>query len=140
MKNISANGRSSTNRSGAANFRRNQMPKTDSTAEHAIENDKLHLVSAVEADHAERDQEHPQANERLLASAATTRDEDVWRGDNPDMVIPSQPAIQMYFNDHRQVVIRQEAAWNDDEDSYVFLAIENIDRFIAKLQQLKAEV
>ena len=110
-----------------------------SKAEQAIENDKLHLVSPTAADIAERDQEHPQANERPLASAGPTHDDEVWRADNPDMVIPSQPAIQMYFNKHRQVVIRQEQLWNDDDDSYVYIAVENIDRFIARLQALKAE-
>jgi hypothetical protein len=110
-----------------------------SEAEQAIENDKLHLVSPVEADQTERDPEHPQANEYPLATAASPSDDDVWHGDNVDIIIPSQPAIQMYFNKHRQVVIRQEAAWNDENDTFLFLAVENIDRFIAKLQQLKAE-
>lgn len=109
------------------------MPK----AEQAIENDKLHLVSPVAADHAERDQEHPQANEQPLASAARTSDDDIWKPNNPDVVMFGQPALAMYLNSQRQVVIRQEQMWNEDDDSYIFVAVENIDRIIDRLQALK---
>lgn len=116
------------------------MQKIDGAAEQAVGNDKLRLVPPVAADNTERDQEHPQATGRSLAtSSSTASDEDVWRGDNPDVVIPSHPAVQMYFNKYRQVVIRQDGALDGNEDSFIFLAVENIDRFIAKLQQLKAE-
>lgn len=115
------------------------MQKIDGAAEQAVGNDKLRLVPPVAADNTERD-EYPQANDRSLAtSSSTASDEDVWRGDNLDMVIPSQPGVQMYFNKYRQVVIRQDGALDDNGDSFIFLAVENIDRFIAKLQQLKAE-
>ena len=50
-----------------------------------------------------------------------------------------QPAIAMYLNNQRQVVIRQEQLWNEEDDSYIFLAVENIDRIIDRLQALKAD-
>ena len=110
-----------------------------SKAEQAIENDKLHLVSTSEAIRADADREHRQTNEVPLASAAPSSDEKVWNPDNPDFVLVSQPAILMYLNTQRQVVIRQEQLWNEEDDSYIYISVENIDLIIARLQSLKAD-
>jgi hypothetical protein len=116
--------------------RRSPIPKT----EQSIDKANLDLVPPLAAIEVHRDGGRPRSNEGpALASAGSTSDENVWRSDNPDVVLVSQPAIVMYLNTQRQVVIRQEQLWNEDDDSYVYISVENIDLIIARLQSLKAD-
>lgn len=111
------------------------MPKT----EQSIDKANLDLVPPLAAIEVHRDA-GPGPNEGpALASAGSTSDQNVWRSDNPDVVLVSQPAIVMYLNTQRQVVIRQEQLWDEDDDSYVYISVENIDPIIARLQELKAD-
>ena len=57
-----------------------------------------------------------------------------WSPDNPDVVLPEQPATAVYMNPWGQVVIRQERAWNDEDDSYVRISLHNVQCLIDRLQ------
>jgi hypothetical protein len=50
-------------------------------------------------------------------------------------VVPSQPAIAVYFNPNNDVVIRQEAPYPDD-DQWVYIRRENLPRLIRRLQEM----
>ncbi len=79
------------------------------------------------------------ANERPLATAANLPPADGfdWRGD-PDVLAHRQLAIAVYENERGEVVIRQEADWNDDEDTYIVVAREHVPALIRRLNELTA--
>jgi hypothetical protein len=56
-----------------------------------------------------------------------------WRRDAADIVLNSQPATAVYENPRRQIVIRQEAQWPDDEDTTVLIDRVNLQAFIDRL-------
>jgi hypothetical protein len=60
--------------------------------------------------------------------------------DNPDVAIPTQGAIAVYVNNGGCVTIRQEALWNEEADSIVYVHPLNIDALIARLEAVKAQV
>ncbi|MDO8879149.1 MAG: hypothetical protein Q8M24_14750 [Pseudolabrys sp.] len=49
------------------------------------------------------------------------------------VVVPEQMRTAAYFNEEGDFVIRQERAWNQEEDSLIFIAKANIDSFIDRL-------
>lgn len=111
-------------------------------AEQAMDQDRLDLVSAVDARQAELDSEHPEAGMApyvSAGSAASTKDDDPWRPGNPDVVTFGQPALAVYCNNQNQIVIRQERNWCDEEDSFVILNPAHIDAFVEHLMARKAE-
>jgi hypothetical protein len=50
--------------------------------------------------------------------------------DDPSIVIPRQPAIAVYVNQRDEMVIRQEAGIGWDEDEYIFVGIDNVEKLI----------
>ncbi len=48
-----------------------------------------------------------------------------WADGADHTVIPEQPAIACYTNPAGAVVLRQNGAWNDDEDAWIFFAPEH---------------
>jgi hypothetical protein len=59
-----------------------------------------------------------------------------WSPENPDLVIPGQPAIAVYRNPFGQVVMRQEDFFGDD-DSVIHISPENILSLIARLRSFQ---
>lgn len=55
-----------------------------------------------------------------------------WAAD-PDIVVRPQPAIAIYENGAGAVVIRQEAAWDEDSDIYIIVQPEHCERIAAAL-------
>ena len=49
------------------------------------------------------------------------------------VVLHRQPAIACYINDAGGLTIRQERSWNEDEDTVIAIAPENVGEFIDKL-------
>ncbi|MCC6948849.1 MAG: hypothetical protein IT539_13860 [Bradyrhizobiaceae bacterium] len=62
-----------------------------------------------------------------------------WSEDD-SVVLKEQPATAVYINPKGCIVIRQEQGPMDDEDSFVFIAPENIERLIVELQHLDGEL
>src|SRR5262245_15943543 len=58
--------------------------------------------------------------------------------DRDVVVVPTQPAIAVYFNTADAVVIRQESPMHPDEDSCVFVQIQNLGPLISILQEIAA--
>lgn len=108
-------------------------------AEQAIEEDRLHLVSAVDADHAAKEAEHPLAEVAPLRPASDPEPDRAWSAENPDVVTFGQQAIQVYANQIGHIVIRQEQAWSDDADSYIYISPDILDRLIERLKAVKEE-
>ena len=53
---------------------------------------------------------------------------------NPENVaLQDQPATALYFNRYGALVIRQCRAWDQDEDTFVYISPENIDDFLNKI-------
>jgi hypothetical protein len=59
-----------------------------------------------------------------------------WIRGRDHIVVPSQPAIAVYFNPRGEVVIRQESRAYPDEDHFVYLQVENLDPLIDELQRI----
>ena len=59
-------------------------------------------------------------------------DPDYW-SKSPDVILQEQPATAVYINTTGALVIRQEAAWDQDDDTYVFIAKSNQQAFLDKL-------
>jgi hypothetical protein len=59
-----------------------------------------------------------------------------WSRDKKDVVVPSQPAIAVYFNPRGEVVIRQEGQYHPDEDHWIYIQIENLEPLIDQLQRI----
>jgi hypothetical protein len=57
-----------------------------------------------------------------------------WVKNEDDIVLRSQPETAIYFNPHGSLVIRQRN-WPDD-DAFVVINAESIDRFIDKLTDI----
>jgi hypothetical protein len=59
-----------------------------------------------------------------------------WEPENEDVLTPAQQALAVYINAWNQIVIRQEAYWNENDDSYVFIGAQHVPALIKKLQEL----
>jgi hypothetical protein len=57
-----------------------------------------------------------------------------WLTDD-SVVLQEQQQTAVYFNKDEALVIRQRAAWNQDEDTFVFICRQNIGEFIDKLTE-----
>src|SRR4030088_1216666 len=57
-----------------------------------------------------------------------------WSPDNPDVVMPEQPATAVYLNRWGQAVIRQQRDWDDEEDTYVRINLHHVQALIDALQ------
>jgi hypothetical protein len=58
-----------------------------------------------------------------------------WSADDPDVVIPEQPATAVYKNAMGGVVICQQRGWNEGEDPFVWIQPRNLPAHIAALQR-----
>jgi hypothetical protein len=60
-----------------------------------------------------------------------------WKADNPDLVVPMQPATAIYLNPYGQVVIRQESPLYERDDPFVMFNVEYLPVLIARLQSFQ---
>ena len=61
-------------------------------------------------------------------------DPDAFRWDvDEDVVLHDQRATAIYHNERDDIVIRQERAWDEDDDVFVIIRRENIQAFLDKL-------
>lgn len=65
---------------------------------------------------------------------------DPFDGKSEEMVIPHQPAIAVYENTAGAIVIRQVASPSDDEDPIIMVRPEHVEKLIARLRKVAAEV
>lgn len=60
-----------------------------------------------------------------------------WNAENDDVIVHHQPAIGIYWNPMRQIVVRQEASPYDEEDPYIVLdvsvALKVVNRILLEL-------
>jgi hypothetical protein len=63
----------------------------------------------------------------------TAEEEWSWSPDNSDIVIAHQPAIGIYRNGWGSITIRQERSWDEEEDTFVLVAPENLENLIRAL-------
>lgn len=54
------------------------------------------------------------------ASSASTDSEFDWRSDD-SIAVRSSDAVAVYLNRFNQVVIRKQASWDEDEDTFIYL-------------------
>lgn len=59
-----------------------------------------------------------------------------WNEDDECVLIPSVSAIAVYLNPKGNVVIRQQASWNEEGDSFVILPSEAVPKLIKRLRDL----
>jgi hypothetical protein len=78
----------------------------------------------------------PPVKKPVVASPPFDGDDFSWGADKESIVIPSQPAIAVYFNPRGEVVIRQEGRFGLDEDRWIYIQIENLDPLIDILQRI----
>lgn len=77
---------------------------------------------------------NPHLPEPKPTPAPTGEDFD-WLNDN-SVVLREQPETAVYFNADRALVIRQRAAWNQEDDPFVFISPANIGEFLDKLTDI----
>jgi hypothetical protein len=59
-----------------------------------------------------------------------------WNGKNDDIVVQSQSAIAIYENPRREVVIRVQRSWDEEEDSFVIISRSNVQSVIEAIKAL----
>jgi hypothetical protein len=70
-------------------------------------------------------------------STAPSPDPDRFDWINDDSVVPTeQPATAIYRNRENSIVIRQQAAWDREEDSFVVITTQNVMAFVDQLCDL----
>jgi hypothetical protein len=76
------------------------------------------------------------AEAKLAAILAKDKEDrfDWWKDDS--IVVERQMSIAVYFNSRGHLVIRQEAEPNEDEDTVIYVAPENIAAFIDRLTDI----
>jgi hypothetical protein len=75
--------------------------------------------------------------EKLIATAGQNIPERAeWSAENPDLLVPCQPATMLYWNPFSQVVILQECRDPYEEESFVFFSIDSVPALIPRLQQM----
>jgi hypothetical protein len=79
----------------------------------------------------------PSPFEPAIATAVAESRDFRWEPENEDIVVPEQLALAIYRNHWGQVVIRQERAWDEEEDVYVRFNVESLPKVIAKLQAIR---
>jgi hypothetical protein len=80
----------------------------------------------------------PEEYGRRLASAAHPKPDDdfEWTPGNDAVLLTDRPAVAVYLNNWNQIVIRKEAAWNDDEDPCIWLDRRDVPALIKRLEEL----
>ena len=59
-----------------------------------------------------------------------------WNAVDESLLTPSVQAVAVYLNAKGDLVIRQQAAWDEDADSFVVLPIGVVPKLIQRLQEL----
>lgn len=59
-----------------------------------------------------------------------------WSADNEDVVQHSVQGVAAYVNAYGNITIRQERAWDEDQDTIVVLTVESARRLAEKLKEL----
>ena len=59
-----------------------------------------------------------------------------WKPENGDVIVPDQRATAVYVNRWGQAVIRQERAWDEEEDIYVVIDHASIPAVIKALRDI----
>lgn len=87
---------------------------------------------------AQRGQRSPTCEPETLPAVTAPQppDDGEFSWSEADVVVPSQPAIAVYFNPRGEVVIRQESQMHPDEDHFVFINMKNLMPLIDKLCDL----
>lgn len=99
---------------------------------------------AFKADLAKVDAiERVTAAEAVLAAAGPPRSDETsddfdWNTDD-SIVLKEQRATAVYHNKIGELIIRQQAAWDDDRDSFVYVAPENAVTFMEALAKRARE-
>lgn len=71
------------------------------------------------------------ANEILAKYTPTAQPDDDFNWHTDDSVIlREQRATAVYRNRHGELIIRQQAAWDDEEDTFVYVTPENVTAFL----------
>lgn len=80
-----------------------------------------------------------QTVDTAIAKPVKDESDDHWNKDNPGVLLWDQPATVTYYNQIDQVVIKQQADWNEESDPYIRFAPENLPRLIQRLQEIHSE-
>lgn len=75
---------------------------------------------------------------RAVAKVINDADDFNWHDDD-SIILREQRAVAVYRNKGRDLVIRQQACWNDDEDAYVCVTPENEISFLEALAKKARE-
>jgi len=105
---------------------------------------QLELVSPVEdapLSEPEGGDVHPDAGPFLEQAACVVAMEDCrgdatefdWRGDTDAVILHEQRPTAIYTNKFGEIIIRQQAAWDEDEDSFIYIRAENFNTFLDEL-------
>jgi len=72
-----------------------------------------------------------------ISRPADDSDSAEFRWNDEDTVIPTQPAIAVYFNPHGEIVIRQEGQYGYDEDHWIYIRPQNLRFLIRRLEEIE---
>jgi hypothetical protein len=67
--------------------------------------------------------------EAATAVLAADNEEFDWNTDHA-VILREQRATAVYHNKHGDLIVRQQAAWDDESDTFVFITPENCNAFI----------
>lgn len=62
-----------------------------------------------------------------------------WTNDNPDVVAPDARATAVYLNAEGEIVIRQQKAWDEEDDPFLALPPEYAIRVARKILRLAGD-
>jgi hypothetical protein len=71
----------------------------------------------------------PQVAQEIPAQEVLESDDFDWNNDDA-VILKEQRATAVYHNRLGELIIRQKAAWNDDEDAFLYVTPENCNAFI----------
>lgn len=59
-----------------------------------------------------------------------------WNKDSDSIVLHHQPSVAIYWNGSGGLTIRQERAWDQEEDTITVVSVDNVMTFIDKLTDI----
>jgi hypothetical protein len=90
--------------------------------------------SPVETEHNGTETKPPETKTKPTPQRDEGR-EFSWR-DAEHLVVPTQLGLAVYWNTRGLIVLRQQADWNDYDDTMIFLSSQHLPELIAKLQRM----
>jgi hypothetical protein len=57
----------------------------------------------------------------------------------PEFELPSDPGIKVYINPKRQIVLRQESTYGED-DAFIFFSVDRADRLVEMIRARKEQI